>query len=69
MIGYPNELKRVSKTAQIVGIFDSYESLTLDDRPYRSALESLKALTIIKTEVEAGKYNRKLFKKFVYTLM
>ena len=67
--GYPNKLKQISKTAQIVGIFDCYESLTLDDRPYRSALDSLKALNIIKTEVEAGKFNRKLFKKFVYTLM
>lgn len=67
--GYPNKLKRISETSQIVGIFDCYDSLTLDDRPYRSALESLKALNIIKNEVEAGKFNRKLFKKFVYTLM
>ena len=67
--GYPNKLKRISKTAQIVGLIDSYESLTQDDRPYRSALESLKALTILKNEVEAGRFNRKLFKKFVYTLM
>ncbi len=67
--GYPNNLKRITKTAQIVGLIDSYESLTKDDRPYRNALDSLKALTILKSEVEAGKFNRKIFEKFAYSLM
>ena len=67
--GYPNNLKRIPKTAQIVGLIDCYESLTQDDRPYRNALDSLKALTILKNEVEAGKFNRKLFEKFAYSLM
>jgi len=67
--GYPNNLKRISKTAQLVGLIDSYESLTKDDRPYRNALDSLKALTILKNEVEAGKFNRKLFGKFAYSLL
>ena len=67
--GYPNNLKRISKTAQIVGLIDCYESLTQDERPYRNALDSLKALTMLKNEVEAGKFNRKLFEKFAYSLM
>ena len=67
--GYPNKLKRISKTAQIVGLIDCYESLTKDDRPYRDAVDSLKAITILKNEIEAGKYNRKIFEKFVYNLM
>ena len=67
--GYPNELKRISKTAQIVGLIDSYESLTKDDRPYRNSLEPMKALTILKSEVEAGTVNRKIFEKFAYSLM
>jgi HD-GYP domain-containing protein (c-di-GMP phosphodiesterase class II) len=48
---------------------DCYESLTKDDRPYRSALDSLKTLTILKNEVEAGKFKRKLSEKFAYSLM
>jgi HD-GYP domain-containing protein (c-di-GMP phosphodiesterase class II) len=67
--GYPKKLTHISKTAQIIGIIDSYESLTKDNRPYRNSLESLKALTILKNEVEAGKLNRKIFEKFAYSLM
>lgn len=67
--GYPNKLKCITKTAQIVGLIDCYESLTMDDRPYRSALESFKALNLLKNEVEAGKFNRKIFEKFAYSLI
>ena len=67
--GYPNKIKRISKTAQLVGLIDCYESLTKDDRPYRNALDSLKALTVLKNEVEGGKFNRKLFEKFAYSLL
>jgi HD-GYP domain-containing protein (c-di-GMP phosphodiesterase class II) len=67
--GYPNKLKCISKTAQIVGLIDCYESLTKDDRPYRNALDSFKALTILKKEVEVGKFNKKILEKFVYSLM
>ena len=67
--GYPNNQKRISKTAQLVGLIDCYESLTKDDRPYRNSLDSLKALTTLKNEVEAGKFNIKVFKKFAYSLM
>lgn len=66
--GYPNKLTRITKTAQIVGLIDCYESLTKDHRPYRSVLDPLKTLSILKDEVEAGKFDRKIFEKFVYTL-
>ena len=39
-----------------------------DDRPYRSAMDPFKALTIIKDDVNAGKFNRKIFEKFCYSL-
>ncbi len=67
--GYPKKLRRISNTAQIVGLMDSYESLTRDDRPYRNSLEPMKALMILKNEVVAGKLNRKIFEKFAYSLM
>ena len=67
--GYPSGSRRLSKTAQIVAIIDSYEALTNDDRPYRSALDPLKALTILKDEVIAGKFNKNVFEKFAYSLI
>ena len=67
--GYPNGSIRISRMAQIVAIIDCYEALTNDDRPYRSASEPLKALTIIKDDVEAGKFNKKIFEKFAYSLL
>ena len=67
--GYPNGSIHMSKMAQIVAIIDCYEALTNDDRPYRSASEPLKALTVIKDDVEAGKFNKKIFEKFAYSLL
>ena len=67
--GYPNGSTDISRMAQIVAIIDCYEALTNDDRPYRSASEPLKALTIIKDDVEAGKFNKKIFEKFAYSLL
>lgn len=67
--GYPQGLNHISKTAQIVGLVDCYEALTTDDRPYRSSMDPLKALTIIKDDVLAGKFNRRIFEKFCYSLL
>ena len=67
--GYPNGLKHISEIAQIIGIIDCYEALTNDDRPYRSAMDPFKALTILKDDVNAGKFNRKIFEKFCYSLL
>ncbi len=67
--GYPRGINRISKVAQIVGLVDCYEALTSDDRPYRNALDPFKALTIIKDDVVAGKYSRKIFEKFCYSLI
>jgi putative nucleotidyltransferase with HDIG domain len=67
--GYPKGLNHISKIAQIIGIIDCYEALTNDDRPYRSAMDPLKALTIIKDDVIAGKFNKIIFEKFCYSLI
>lgn len=67
--GYPTLRQDISKTAQIVGIIDCYEALTNDDRPYRSAMDPFKALTIIKEDVEAGKFNKGIFEKLCYSLL
>jgi putative nucleotidyltransferase with HDIG domain len=66
--GYPNGKRVISETAQLIGFIDCYEALTNDDRPYRKALDPFKALSLIKTEVDSGKFNRDIFEKFTTTL-
>jgi putative nucleotidyltransferase with HDIG domain len=67
--GYPYGKKKISETAQIIGLIDCYEALTNDDRPYRSATEPLNALTLIKKDVEAGKFDGNIFENFAYSLL
>jgi putative nucleotidyltransferase with HDIG domain len=67
--GYPNRLSQISEISQVVGFIDCYEALTNDDRPYRSAMDPLKALMLIKKDVEDGKFDKKIFEKFAYSLL
>lgn len=67
--GYPNGKSNLPEFAQIIGIIDCYEALTNDDRPYRSAMDPLKALKIIKEDVIASKYDLKKFEQFAYSLL
>ena len=67
--GYPRGITRIAPVAEIVGLIDCYEALTNDDRPYRSAMDPLKGLTIIKEDVVAGKFSKDVFEKFAYSLL
>lgn len=67
--GYPNRLTQIPEVSQVIGFIDCYEALTNDDRPYRSAMDSFKALTLIKKDVEAGKFNKNIFEKFTNSLL
>jgi putative nucleotidyltransferase with HDIG domain len=67
--GYPNRVSDISRMAQIIGLIDCYEALTNDDRPYRDSMAALKALTLLKDDVVAGKYSRRIFEKFAYSLI
>ena len=66
--GYPRGISRVSVAGQIIGLVDCYEAITNDDRPYRSAMDPLEALKLVKREVEAGKFDRRLFERFARSL-
>jgi HD-GYP domain-containing protein (c-di-GMP phosphodiesterase class II) len=67
--GYPADMDGpISETGRIIAIIDAYEALTNDDRPYRSAMRPLAALKIIKDDTDAGKYDRKVFSEFAYSL-
>jgi len=66
--GYPRNLKSISEIGQILAVIDSYEALTNDDRLYRSAMEPLEALELLKGEVDTRRLNRKMFVDFAYSL-
>jgi HD-GYP domain-containing protein (c-di-GMP phosphodiesterase class II) len=63
-IPYPNKSRQISEVPQVIGFIDCYEAITSDDRPYRNSLDPLKALMLIKKDVEAGKFDKKTFEKF-----
>lgn len=69
--GYPSNKKefRVGFPNRLVGIVDSYEALTCDDRPYRRAAAPFEALKIIKKDVIEGKFDKEIFEKFVVCLI
>jgi HD-GYP domain-containing protein (c-di-GMP phosphodiesterase class II) len=67
--GYPQRIKHISFVGQLLGIIDCYEALTNEERPYRRAKSPLDTLKLIKRDVEAGQFNRKIFEKFCYSLI
>ncbi len=67
--GYPRGTRRVSFAGQLIGIIDCYEALTNEERPYRRAQDPLDTLRIIKEDVERGKFSRRIFEKFCYSLV
>jgi HD-GYP domain-containing protein (c-di-GMP phosphodiesterase class II) len=67
--GYPRGINHISFAGQLLGIIDCYEALTNEERPYRRAKSPLDTLKLIKQDVETGKFDRKIFEKFCYTLI
>jgi HD-GYP domain-containing protein (c-di-GMP phosphodiesterase class II) len=67
--GYPRGIRHISFAGQLLGIIDCYEALTNEERPYRRAKSPLDTLKLIKQDVEAGKFDRKIFEKFCYSLI
>ncbi|MGD8990360.1 MAG: HD domain-containing protein [Desulfobacterales bacterium] len=67
--GYPRGKQEISYVGQVLGIIDCYEALTNEERPYRKAMSPLDALKTIKSDVEAEKFDRKIFEKFCYSLI
>lgn len=67
--GYPRGVRYISFAGQLLGIIDCYEALTNEERPYRRAKSPLDTLKLIKQDVEAGKFDRKIFEKFCYSLI
>ena len=66
--GYPRKSREISEIGQILAIIDSYEAITNDDRLYRSSMNPIDALTVLKEEVDRKRLNQKIFVDFAYSL-
>ena len=66
--GYPNGLTQISEFSKIISIIDCFEALTNDERPYRDSMIPFRALDLIKEEVNAGKFDKELYAKFIRSL-
>ena len=66
--GYPGNKSQISEIGQILGVIDSYEAITNDERLYRSAMEPLDALALLKEEVDKKRLNQQIFVDFAYSL-
>ncbi len=67
--GYPSGLTQLSEFAKIISILDCFEALTNDERPYRDSMIPFKALDLIQKDVIAGKLDRDIFARFLYSLL
>ena len=67
--GYPNYTSHISTDSQLIGLIDSYESLTYRDKSFRRAKRPFNSLQLIKDEVLKGKFDRRLFKRFASCLV
>jgi len=67
--GYPAGLKRLTSYSQLIGLIDSYESLTYRGKSFRKAKTPFDALNLIKEEVLQGKFSKGLFKEFTSCLV
>lgn len=67
--GYPNGLTQIAGDSQLIGLIDSYESLTYRDKTHRKATKPFDSLRRIKEEVLKGKFSKTLFKDFASCLV
>ena len=67
--GYPDGRSDIAVDSQLIGLIDSYESLTYRDKNFRKAQKPFSSLSLIKEDVIAGRYDKELFKRFTSCLV
>ena len=67
--GYPDKLThlQISPFASILSLADIFDALT-SDRPHRKAMDTFKALSVMKEDLRKGKINERYFKVFVKSI-
>ena len=65
--GYPRRVtgEAIPIQTRMMTISDIYDALTAQDRPYKRAVSSDRALDILTTEVNDGQLDADLFKLFI----
>jgi len=65
--GYPDGVRAADIPVQsrMMTIADIYDALTAQDRPYKRAVSTDRALDILTTEVKEGQLDPDLFKLFI----
>ena len=66
--GYPKGLNRISSYGQLIGLIDSYESLTYRSKLFRKKKKPYESLSIIKDEIYEKKFAKGIFKRFTACL-
>ena len=66
--GYPRGIVNIPEHSRLVGLIDCYEAITADERPYRSAMDPYKALSVIGKEVADGSFDQVIYARFVMSL-
>ena len=66
--GYPFGKTEISFAGRLLAIIDAFEHLMNFHRPYRQAKKPFNALLQIKSEVDAGKFNKDIFERFCHSL-
>ncbi len=67
--GYPTGTTTLLEESQLIGLIDSYESLTYRDKTFRKAQKPFSSLSLIKEEVLDGRFDKGLFKGFASCLV
>lgn len=65
--GYPRQFRAedIPPQTRMMTIADIYDALTAKDRPYKPAIKTERALTILEEEAESGKIDRALLDLFI----
>ncbi|MCP3871587.1 MAG: HD domain-containing protein [Desulfobacteraceae bacterium] len=66
--GYPKGLNRISSYSQLIGLIDSYESLTYRSKLFRKKKKPYDSLNVIKDETYKKKFAKGIFKRFTACL-
>lgn len=60
---------QISEFSRIIGVIDCFEALTSDNRLYRRSMRPIEACALIKKDVRNKKYSKRIFEKFVTSLL
>ncbi|WP_022665451.1 HD-GYP domain-containing protein [Desulfospira joergensenii] len=67
--GYPHQTRDIAYESQVIGLIDSYESLTYWTKEFRKRKKPFDSLSLIKDETLGGKFSKKIFKQFTSCLI